>query len=270
MTDHFKQNGYALLLVILVLFMGATATLYADFQPSALQLKDQYNQKQHQQLQQAKAQILLHAVSIPNLYATDTNGRFYSSDRVSAPGYLPCPDTNNNGQSNTPCGQGENFVIGQLPPGLATRHFNFYNSATTRPIWYKVDSRYVIQNSDYNNPPIQRYAPLNPNQPGDGNLSWGSRQNLIALLAYDANLLTQTNTPPQQAMMVSISHQEWANALKQRLRNQAPHLCQLDPLQAHWFNQCNNQEGYNPECPAIYDGRPSNPVGANWRDLLCN
>ena len=281
------QQGYALLLLVLMLFMAGSAMLYSTMGPQANKLKHQASQKQMAILEQAKANLLLHAVSIPELYATDSNGNFYPGNRVPSPGYLPCPDTNNDGSSNTPCGQGQEMVIGRLPKGLATRTFRFIDNRSSPVfIWYVVDSRYVIQNSDYNNPPIQRYAPLNRAKPGNGRIQLDNQTDLVALIFISNqtpasgtdlssitldNLVdpTQNRFTRQNTRAVAISHQEWRTQVQGRVQNQRAALCQLDPLLPHWFNECNNPESPSTECPVINDGRENNPVGSNWRELLC-
>lgn len=285
-TAYFQQ-GYALLLLVFMLFLAGSAMLYSTMGPQADTLKHQASQKQMDMLEQAKANLLLHAVSIPELYATSSNGNFYPGNRIPSPGYLPCPDTNNDGTSNTPCGQGQQIVIGRLPAGLATRHFRFIdNRSSPTFIWYAVDSRYVIQNSDYHNPPIQRYAPLNRNMPGEGRIQLDNQTNLVALIFISDQIPTsgtdlstvalhnltspsQNRFTRQNTRAVSISHQEWRTQVQSRVQNQRTTLCQLDSQLPHWFNACYNPESPSTECPDINDGRDSNPVGSNWRALLC-
>lgn len=275
------QQGYALLLLVLMLFMAGSAMLYSTMGPQANKLKHQASQKQMDMLEQAKANLLLHAVSIPELYATEpvTN--------VPSPGYLPCPDTNNDGRSNTPCGQGREIAIGRLPSSLANRHFRFIDNRSSPVfIWYVIDSRYVIHNSDFNNPPTQRYAPLNRAKPGNGRIQLDNQTDLVALIFISNqipasgtdlssitldNLVnpTQHRFTRQNTRAVAISHQEWRTQVQGRVQNQRAALCQLDPLLPHWFNECNNPDSPSTECPAINDGRKNNPAGSNWRALLC-
>ncbi|MBE0494578.1 MAG: hypothetical protein IBX48_09590 [Thiomicrospira sp.] len=282
------QQGYALLLLVLMLFMAGSAMLYSTMGPQANKLKHQASQKQMTILEQVKTNLLLHAVSAPEIYATNSNGNFYTSDRVPSPGYLPCPDINNNGSTTTPCGQGEEIVIGRLPAGLATRHFRFIDNRSSPVfIWYVVDSRYVIQNPDYNNPPTKRYAPLNSNTPGNGRIQLDNQTDLVALIfiseqvpASSTDLSTtslknlvnpsQNRFTRQNTRAVTISHQEWRAHVQGRVQNQSSTLCQLDEELAHWFNECNNPDSPSAECPAINDGRKNNPVGSNWRALLCS
>jgi hypothetical protein len=283
-----QQAGYSLLLFIAIIFLFSSAAVYAKYGSSLGAMKLQHTDKQLQHLNDAKANLILHAQSVPEIYATNTNGQFYAGDRISAPGYLPCPDLNNNGSSTTPCGQGQSIVIGRLPNGLASRHFRFISTDEITPfIWYAVDSRYVIQNSDYNNPPIQRFSPLNPLSPGNGRIQVDNQANLIAILFIEPNYAAASNTPldltqltsltdltqnrfsKRDVLMVTLSHSEWQSAIHSRVQLESSVLCNLPSNQPHWFNACNNQEGNTEQCPGIYDGRPSNPVGTNWRNLLC-
>lgn len=262
MSPPNLQQGYALLLFILTLFMASSVTVYYGTLPQANQLKHQQTQQQMALLNQVKTNLLLYATSTHEIYATNTNGNFYTAELVTAPGYFPCPDTNNNGSTNTPCGGATAYTLGRLPDGIATRHFRFIdNRASPTFIWYVIDSRYVIQNTYYNNASIKRYSPLNTNMPGNGKLKLDNQSNLVAILFISAqvppentdletllfnnlidanqNLFTRAN-----ALTLTISHSEWNNAVRSRSRQQAKHYCDSSALISHWFN-------------------------LNWRNLLC-
>ncbi|UQB41781.1 hypothetical protein JX580_08900 [Thiomicrospira microaerophila] len=269
-----KQQGFTLLLIILILGLLGAAALAHNFQPRASQLKLQYAEKQLNLLLNAKNNLMIYTASTPEIYATNTNGVFYASDRVPSPGYLPCPDSNQDGAMNTPCGQGNEIAYGILPKGIASRHFRF-NPSELQTIYYVVDSRYVIQNSDFNNPPTQRFAPLNSNHPGDGRITVGNQSNIIAFIYLDKKSPDAFLAPGSDTVFsrpehfITLSHQEWQNAIRLRVKPQASWLCALPVQQPHWFNACHNSSGQNGICPPLLDGRPENPVGANWRALLC-
>ncbi|WFE69086.1 hypothetical protein P8S54_01965 [Thiomicrospira sp. R3] len=277
MIAHFKQKGFTLILLALILGLIGSATLFSNFQPRASQLKLNQAEKQLNLLLSAKNNLMIYTASIPEIYATDTNGVFFNSNRVPSPGYLPCPDTNQDGAMNTPCGQGAEIVYGWLPKGIATRHFRF-NPSELEALHYVVDSRYVIQNADYNNPPTQRFAPLNPINPGEARIQVGNQTHIVAFIYLDTispdQLLVAGSSVHflRPERFIAITHQEWQNAISLSVKAQASKLCNLPEQQPHWFNRCNNfatPTGTTKECAAIYDGRPDNPVGANWRALLC-
>ncbi|WP_052501513.1 hypothetical protein [Thiomicrospira microaerophila] len=270
MNTLLKQRGFSLVyFLILVGIVSGAGLMY--LKPNAQTLKLNQQQKQLDLLQQAKLNLLIYAANLPEIQITNTSSGFFPNDRVPSPGYLPCPDSNGDGAMNTPCGQGVDFAAGRLPQGIHSRYVQFNPSNT--PIYYVVDSRYVIQNSDYNNPPTQRYAPLNPNSPGSGFLRLGHQTNIVAFLFIDERDFNHFLTDPtigqfsRPMLVAAITHNEWHGMLLQRLRPQRHKLCRLPNAQAHWFNDCNNQTNPSTACPADFS-RDDNPVGANWRGIM--
>lgn len=82
---RLHQRGYVLLALLLVLFVsGSSYMLNAIGSRQSAALQDQ--QELSRQMAQAKAALLAYAANTPGLYAD-----------VIGPGYLPCPDANNNG-----------------------------------------------------------------------------------------------------------------------------------------------------------------------------
>lgn len=266
-----------LFLLTLVLAVASVSAIYIK-QLLAQQKVDAIQQRM-QNLNQVKANLLSFAKFTPEIYATDTNGNVYGANRVPGPGYLPCPDTNNDGSPNTPCGQGATFAFGRLPLKITSRQQFFVNPTNQRQdnlYWYAVDARFVQQNSDYNNPPIQRFAPLNSQSPANPVLNYQGQANIVAVI-MDANLplASQTGRPSNLASdylegenangdalftgfnadlplqlnqvndyVVVITHAEWQKAIEQRVGSQKTRLCQLLPLgtEVHWFNGCHNDE----------------------------
>lgn len=285
-----RQTGMVISLLIFWLLLVSGLILLSLRSSPAEQAWQQQN-SQLKQLEWVAQQLWLFSQQTPQIYATDTNGRFYDGDRVPSPGYFPCPDTNGNGQSNTPCGQGRETVIGWLPKKMATRSINFtpYHQPPFT-ILLAVDSRYVIQNSDYNNPPIQRFAPLNPDQPGQASLidrqgqqsvailfimpnSWGNPDHINTLFSSWQDTLSQTpEQPDRQAfdqlfpIQLALTLNEWQQRITDSLVPIAPVLCQGSPTQPHWFNACSNPQQPSHLCP---DAGWSNPTGSQWREKLC-
>lgn len=279
-----RQDGYILMILLILLITSSAGLAYGLITPQSL--KSQVLHKNLAQLNQAKQRLIIHAQSSPEIYATDSNGKFLPPQTLPSPGYLPCPDTDNDGASNTPCGQGQDIIIGRLPNTLATRHFRLLEHPANEPfIWYIVDSRYVIQNADYNNPPLKRYTPLNSHIPGEGRITLDNQSNLIALLIMpkDAqqppsldpgqlNNLSDINThyfERRQDLVVALSHSEWRSAIEQRIQLEKATLCQIPPDQAHWFNRCNNTQGAGTEHCDNQLLQNENSTGANWREWLC-
>ncbi|WP_019894133.1 hypothetical protein [Hydrogenovibrio halophilus] len=282
------QRGYGLIILVAVLLTISLSTIGIQTLSSstnALQLRTTL--KNQQALEEAGRQLEIFLHAIPEIYATDSNENFYAPNRVPGPGYLPCPDTNQNQQSNAPCGQGQFFVWGRLPVRIASRHIHFVpRPASTPVIWYAVDSRYVIQNTDFNNPPTKRYSPLNPDNPGDGRLALGNQTDLVALLfitdetmptgASDLSLHSHPHLPDittptfvrKAGQFWVLTHNRWQRLITQRAA-QAKGLCTKPDSEPGWFNRCTNAQDPTPDCPAPAGSDPSNPIGNNWRESLC-
>ncbi|WP_153003468.1 hypothetical protein [Thiomicrospira sp. WB1] len=275
-------------MVALIFLVGLSTIGFTTLTPSANSLKLRATLKNQQALKEASRQLEVFTRSIPEIYATDSNENFYAPDRIPGPGYLPCPDTNQNQRSNAPCGQGRTFVWGRLPVRIASRHIQFIpRPASTPVIWYAVDSRYVIQNADFNNPPTKRFSPLNTDHPGDARLELESQTDIVALLfithkamPINATDLTQhtnshlaSNSSPifqkNQGQFWVLTHQRWQELIKSRAE-QATELCTQSQEEPGWFNPCTNSQDPTSNCPAPSGTQPtSNPVGSNWRALLC-
>ena len=277
-----NQQGYILIMLMLVLISIGAVVSYSLISPQ--QLQNQILQQRVETLQHIKQKLIIHSQSAPEIYATESNGNFIPGANLPSPGYLPCPDTDNDGQSDTPCGQGEDIVIGRLPITLATRHFRLIDSFQPF-IWYIVDSRYVIQNADYNNPPLKRFTPLNMNHPGQGHIQLDQQDNLVALLIWSidqtrpdeistaqlSNIadLSEHRFHSNDDVTATLSHNEWRNAVLNRVGLQKATLCDLPADQPHWFNACNNQQGSGTAACDNDLNKPDNPTGANWREELC-
>lgn len=295
-----KQSGVALLVFAMALILGVAtvSSIYIVNMKEFVALEN--TKKKVERLNGIKERLLEFAVFNPEIYATDTNNVPQPLNRIPGPGFFPCPDSDNDGISNTPCGVGAAYTIGRLPVSIRSRSFVLLNSVKERElIWYAVDSRYVVQNSDFNNPPTQRFAPLNTNNPGGAalNLNNGAQPNVVAIIFYAGSALpgqntrvsdqvsdyldgenadgdadfTQNGNPASfNDVVVSISHAEWVAAVQSRVESEKTGLCQQLPLgtEAHWFNPCNNDAAADANCPGDLNVLNDNPVGGNWRGVL--
>lgn len=271
MKQHVYQQGFLILYLLIILAITASSGLIF-LKPSAEKLRFHQQKQQIDLLNTARSHLLSYTTNIPEIYATNTSSAYFANDRVPSPGYLPCPDTDKTGAMNTPCGQGLNFVGGRLPNEINSRHIRF-NPSDKVTIHYVVDSRYVIQNSDYNNPPTQRFAPLNNLNPGNGFLSLEGHSDVIAFIFLSSNTYEDyiedavNGVFKRPELAVTISHQDWTAHTQQRIAAQINSLCTIPIHRAHWFNACNNY--VNPSLNCHFDPyREDNPVGANWRDIF--
>src|SRR6185369_8487774 len=139
------QRGVALLLFLFLLFGIGTATALAALNSSRARLEQE--RQTQLALQQAKEALIAYAASV---YPAGNN----------RPGDLPCPDIDNDGKKDSPCGNasgttGQALRLGRLPwktLGLAD-----LRDASGERLWYAVSNNFKENN---------RHLPLNSDTTG--------------------------------------------------------------------------------------------------------
>ena len=101
-----SRHSGATLIVLMTLIVLTSASVLLDKLNSRARAELEQQVRTAEALSAAKAALLAYAVTYPDNYG-DTRG----------PGYLPCPDTNNNGLPNPDCGP---KAIGRLPDSIKT------------------------------------------------------------------------------------------------------------------------------------------------------
>jgi type II secretory pathway pseudopilin PulG len=138
-----RQRGQAALIAVLLLIgLGAAAFVYALATPAKITIEN--DKKTAAALAQAKDALIGYATRVGEPGSTKPG-----------PGYLPCPDTTNDGIANSPCGAKGATAIGRLPwktlglPDLRDGSGqclwyavsgNFKNSGTAAPDWVNSES----------------------------------------------------------------------------------------------------------------------------------
>ena len=124
-----KQRGVVLLLFVVALFM-----LSFTFFLTALN-NNRANQAQDTNVAQALSSAK------EGLIAFATLGTEHFGAAGAGPGHLFCPDTNNNGSPNSPCGANP---LGRLPQSVNTllgaTQFSSYGLGFDQAFWYAIDS----------------------------------------------------------------------------------------------------------------------------------
>lgn len=205
---HYKQHGFSVLLVIVVVSIIGLLWVSTQHQSIISMFKTKQIESDEYELNQVKNRLLEFAVLHSELYMkakdeTLADGSlvdgvledelFKDSSDIPSPGYLPCPDFDGDGVSDTPCGnpydsgnpQTTGFVpapddsysgsaicdgdsvtpcVGYVPSRIENRKFYF---ARKKKFYYFFDERYSFNNTDYYNyavPPgyRDRFAPLSP------------------------------------------------------------------------------------------------------------
>lgn len=132
-----RQRGVMLILLFLVLFSGASAVALKALSHQNPRLRETAGTLEA--LQASREILLAYALTLPE-----------NTNPVLGPGRLPCPDTNNNGRSNTPCA-----LLGRMPqfdimaPGGRT-FFGDFQSGLDRQFWYALSPGFSVTASGLN------------------------------------------------------------------------------------------------------------------------
>jgi len=268
------QRGYILMITLVLLVVGAATWFSSGSLNLAEKRSFNLTQSRLDKMKHIKEQLLLYASMTDTIMQTDS----YSSpppvmayNRVPAPGYLPCWDTDGDGKMDCSFTPGD-YHPHYLPYQISTRHLFFGNKS--KQYYYVLDQRFAVQNSNYNNGSTKRYAPLNPFNPSpyttlvpelklndDG-------KNYVALIIYanggldavnndgDKNFKSQSllNSSVDD-LIVGITEDEWKQNILRRINNLKDKLCSANSTAHFWFND--------------YDAT-NNPAGSNWRSYFNN
>src|SRR5258706_7613436 len=116
-----RQRGVALIIVVLLLLIGIGAALFAFIRPASQAIER--DKVTAAALAQAKAALIGYAASDPN-----------------QPGVLPCPDNDNDGSADSPCGATGVTAVGRFPwktVGLAD-----LRDGSGECLWYAVSANF--------------------------------------------------------------------------------------------------------------------------------
>ena len=169
------QRGQAMLLTVLLLGVGVSAVIY-NFVTPAKQAVER-DRITAAALAQAKAALI-----------------GYAAANASQPGVLPCPDTDNDGSADAPCGALGATAIGRLP--WRTLGVAPLRDGMGECLWYAVSGNF--KNSGVSGPAVLNSDSLGTlvvnDSTGTAVLS-GSNAALAIVFAAGAQLPTQDRTP---------------------------------------------------------------------------
>ncbi len=141
-----SQRGAALLAFVLVMIVGSSFLLVSKLNAK---VRDRENiEKTYDALQRAKEALIAYAVSVPERTGATT---------LRGPGYLPCPDNNDDGQTNNlGCGNlSTGGAVGWLP--YKTLEIEELQDGSGEHLWYVVADNYRNTGA----------LPVNPNHNSD-------------------------------------------------------------------------------------------------------
>ena len=149
-----SQRGQAILITVLLLGLILTISFYSLVRPRNVDIEA--NAQTERVLAQAKEALIAYA-----------SGR----DATNRPAELPCPDADNNGIADSPCGTlAPQITIGRLP--WKTLGIPDLRDGSGERLWYAVSDNFK------NSPAV---TPLNSNTPGQFTVT-GIASNVIAIV----------------------------------------------------------------------------------------
>jgi len=178
LLNKTHQQGAGLLILLLII-IGVAAALFVS-RPVSNQGNLNAESRTTQALANARRALLGYAAAYPD-----------QVNPATGPGFLPCPDTNNNGSANPPCnneGSGT-IAIGRLP--WQQLGLNDLRDSGNERLWYAVSSNFR------NNPQL---AVLNSDTSTYTNLTRDGAGSIAAvILAPGLSIPAQTGRPSNSA-----------------------------------------------------------------------
>lgn len=185
MGNRRRQHGHFILLTLLLIVLLASGDLYIGFQYRYAGMNE--NTKTDQALALAKDALIAYA-----------SGR----STTNRPGELPCPDTNNDGQSDPPCDSTGSQIIGRLP-WRTLRTAELLDGSGER-LWYSVSNKFK------NDSPSE---PLNSNTQGQLTVTGTSPADSVIAVVFAPGpaLAGQSRTAPNLNNVTQYLEGENAN-----------------------------------------------------------
>ena len=178
------ESGAALLAFMLVLITAVSfllvSKLNANIQIAAGE------EETRTALNQAKQALIGYAISYPD-----------TINSIDGPGYLPCPDTDNDGDAEGNCSSAGNTTIGRLP--YETLELFELNDASGQRFWYAIS-----ENFRYG---ANKTIPLNNESPSNALLSVNGSNDIVAvIIAPGAPVGAQSRDPNDNVMVNEIQN----------------------------------------------------------------
>ncbi len=173
-----SQRGAALLILLMILVVGVMAVLLKGLNNRSLQLRQ--NAATISALAKAKEALISYAVMYADNYPPTDAG----------PGHLMCPDTNNDGLPDSPCGPN---AIGRLPRSITLPSGSLFalsnqDSGIDQQFWYALTDNY-------------RNSPAGVvNSSTTGSLTLDGQGDVVAVIIAPGPPLSSQSRPGSNAM----------------------------------------------------------------------
>lgn len=178
-----QQQGAVLLIFALILLLGSTYSLIKKLNTETNYYLRQSNETQ-KSLSLAKQALMGYAVTYPDTVNSDFG-----------PGYLPCPDRDNDGDTDAgQCSSGGNTTIGRFP--FETLEMSELRDGSGARLWYALSDNFR------NSPKLE---PLNSET--EGQLSVDGNNDIVAvIIAPGAPIGNQSRDPADTNILTEISN----------------------------------------------------------------
>ncbi|GEM_PF-1049667 len=177
-VKYKSQQGAALLIFMLILIMASSYSLLSKINAATKpHLREQATSRV---LAEAKQALISYAVTYPDIVNSDYG-----------PGYLPCPDRDNDGSTDAgTCASGSSTTIGRLP--WVTLKLNDLKDSSGQRLWY------VLSDNFRNNPKLE---PLNSETEGqlrididaDGDIDANDIDDVVAIIIAPGEPINNQN-----------------------------------------------------------------------------
>ncbi len=176
-----KDKGSALLAMMLVLVVSASYVLVSKLNNSNREYKRRGSSVQV--LNEAKAALIGYAISYPE-----------NVNPNSGPGYLPCPDLNNDGSAEGSCVlAGPNFTTGRFP--FETLNVRELRDGSNERLWYALSENY------------RNFAGLTPlNSETAGQLSVDGANDIVAIIFAPGYALDGQGRDPTTTEVTTVAN----------------------------------------------------------------
>ncbi len=181
-----SQAGSVLLIFVLLLIIGSSYFLVIKLNTSLA--KTRQDEQTRIALSAARNALIGYAITFPD---RDTSGV------VDGPGYLPCPDLDNDGSASANCSLGGGTTIGRLPN--KTLRLEELRDASGQRLWYALSANFRFGS--------YKTIPLNSESPTSAELSVNGVGDIVAVIISPGSPVDgQDRDPSETAIANEITH----------------------------------------------------------------
>ncbi len=179
-----SQRGATLLAFMLILIVGISFVLVNKLNTNLIIVEG--NQRTLFALKLAKEALIGYATTYPD-----------NVNSAEGPGYLPCPDTDKDGDAESNCSDSGNTTIGRLP--YKTLELTDIRDASGQELWYALSENFRYGSN--------KLVPLNSESPASAGLTYNGIDDIVAvIIAPGAPVGAQSRNPDEDSIIIEIDN----------------------------------------------------------------